>query len=81
MNIIDGISFFTRVFAAFVISLIFALIPEGIAYGLYNFIDPISEIGRIITIMGLIVITAPFALWFTIGGVGVFAFLSEEFLR
>ena len=61
---------------AIILTIIFMLIPEGISYGLYNLIDPITEMGRIISIIALVSITIPFAIWFVILGVGLFVFLA-----
>ncbi len=62
-----------------IVSFCFMLIPEAIAYGLYNIIDPITEIGRIIAVVGLVCITSPFAVWFVILGAGLFGLLLAVF--
>ncbi len=74
-NFIDNfISCFKLGFAG-ILSLVFALIPEGIGYGLYNVIDPITEIGRIIAVIDLVSITIPFAVLFAFLSIGLFAII------
>ena len=61
-----------KVIAAAIISIIVMAIPTAISYGLYNLIDPITEIGRIISIIALVCIGGPFTVLFVFVGSGVF---------
>ena len=75
-SFIEGITFI----GITLVCICFALIPEAVGYGLYNLIDPVTEIGRILSILGLTVITIPFAIWFVPIGLVLWIFLLEAFL-
>ena len=68
-----------KVIAAAIISIIVMAIPTAISYGLYNLIDPITEIGRIISIIALVCIGGPLTFWFVILGAGLFVGLLMIF--